>query len=80
MSDTVRGRAFVTADSVFVPLRWGLVRLSLGTGRQEESYPRDGAWNSDDMRLRATYRMAYRPDFVVAANGGFRCAAAAPES
>ncbi len=41
---------------------------------------RGGAWNSDDMRLRATYRLAYRPDFAVAANGGFRCAAAAPPS
>jgi iron(II)-dependent oxidoreductase len=34
---------------------------------------RGGAWNSDDVHLTATYRMAYRPDFAFAANGGFRC-------
>jgi len=34
---------------------------------------RGGAWNSDDWKLRATYRMAYRGDFRFAANGGFRC-------
>ena len=36
---------------------------------------RGGAWNSDDRKLRATYRMAYRGEFRFAANGGFRCAA-----
>lgn len=34
---------------------------------------RGGAWNSDDAHLTATYRLAYRPDFAFAANGGFRC-------
>lgn len=34
---------------------------------------RGGAWNSDDQHLTATYRMAYRPDFAFAGNGGFRC-------
>jgi len=34
---------------------------------------RGGAWNSDDLHLTATYRLAYRPDFAFAANGGFRC-------
>ena len=34
---------------------------------------RGGAWNSDSQRLRATYRMAYKPEFRFAANGGFRC-------
>lgn len=36
---------------------------------------RGGAWNSDDWKLRATYRMAYKGEFRFAANGGFRCAA-----
>jgi iron(II)-dependent oxidoreductase len=35
---------------------------------------RGGAWNSDDAHLTATYRLAYRPDFAFAGNGGFRCA------
>jgi len=34
---------------------------------------RGGAWNSDDWKLRTTYRLAYRGDFRYAANGGFRC-------
>jgi iron(II)-dependent oxidoreductase len=35
---------------------------------------RGGAWNSDEWKLRTTYRMAYRGEFRFAANGGFRCA------
>ena len=35
---------------------------------------RGGAWNSDEWKLRTTYRMAYRSEFRFAANGGFRCA------
>lgn len=34
---------------------------------------RGGAWNSDEWKLRTTYRMAYRGEFRFAANGGFRC-------
>ncbi len=42
---------------------------------REETFAvlRGGAWNSDSNRLRATYRLAYRPDFRFASNGGFRC-------
>jgi iron(II)-dependent oxidoreductase len=40
---------------------------------QEFRVLRGGAWNSDDRKLRATYRLAYRGDFRFAANGGFRC-------
>jgi iron(II)-dependent oxidoreductase len=43
--------------------------------RHEFRVLRGGAWNSDDQKLRATYRLAYRGDFRFAANGGFRCAA-----
>ncbi len=34
---------------------------------------RGGAWNSDDRKLRATYRLAYTGDFRFSASGGFRC-------
>ena len=34
---------------------------------------RGGAFNSDDWRLRPTYRLAYDGDFRFSANGGFRC-------
>ena len=34
---------------------------------------RGGAWNSDEWKMRTTYRMAYRGNFRFAANGGFRC-------
>ena len=36
---------------------------------------RHGGWNSDDWKLRATYRLAYDGAFRFSANGGFRCAA-----
>ncbi len=36
---------------------------------------RGGAWNSDEWKMRTTYRMAYKGDFRFAANGGFRCVA-----
>ena len=36
---------------------------------------RGGGWNSDDWKLRTTYRLAYNGDFRFSANGGFRCAA-----
>ena len=41
--------------------------------RQEFRIARGGAWNSDDWKLRTTYRLAYDGDFRFAANAGFRC-------
>ena len=46
--DTVRGRAFMTTDSVFVPTRWNLRRLSLATGRAEQTYPPSGSWDNGE--------------------------------
>ena len=43
--------------------------------RTEFRVARGGAWNSDDWRLRTTYRLAYEGDFRFAANAGFRCVA-----
>ena len=39
---------------------------------------RGGGWNSDDWKLRATYRLAYDGDFRFSATGGFRCAGSSP--
>lgn len=41
--------------------------------RREFRVLRGGGWNSDQWKLRTTYRLAYRGDFRFAANGGFRC-------
>lgn len=47
--DAVRGRGFVTADSVFVPTRWNLRRLDMKTGLVAEAYPSGGAnWPSGE--------------------------------
>jgi outer membrane protein assembly factor BamB len=48
--DSIRGRGFLTADSVIVPLAWQLVRLSLGSGSIVQRYPsRDGAsWGEEE--------------------------------
>jgi len=47
----------------------------VGPGARAERFKvlRGGAWNSDNQRLTATYRLAYAPDFRFAGNGGFRC-------
>jgi outer membrane protein assembly factor BamB len=42
--DVVRGRAFLTSDSVFVPTRWKLERYGLKSGRRDTPYPTKGAW------------------------------------
>jgi outer membrane protein assembly factor BamB len=42
--DTVRGRGFVTADSVFIPTTVALRRFSMKNGAIAENYPRDGGW------------------------------------
>jgi outer membrane protein assembly factor BamB len=47
-NDTIRGRGFVTSDSVFVPTAWALFRLSLKSGRIEQSYPRDRIWDAGE--------------------------------
>ncbi len=44
--DTIRGRAFVTHESVFVPTRWNIRRLQMSDGRVVEVYPKNGAWPS----------------------------------
>ncbi len=41
--------------------------------KKEFRVARGGAWNSDDWKLRTTYRLAYESDFRFAANAGFRC-------
>ncbi|HEV2295915.1 MAG TPA: PQQ-binding-like beta-propeller repeat protein [Tepidisphaeraceae bacterium] len=47
-NDTIRGRGFVTSDSVFVSTGWALFRLSLKSGRIEQSYPRDRVWDAGE--------------------------------
>ena len=47
-NDTIRGRGFVTSDSVFVPTAWALFRLSLKGGRIEQSYPRERIWDNGE--------------------------------
>jgi outer membrane protein assembly factor BamB len=47
--DTIRGRGFVTSDSVFIPTKWNLRRLDINRGRVEDTYPRGGdAWGSGE--------------------------------
>lgn len=48
--DSIRGRAFVTADSVIVPTAWQLVRLSLRNGAVVQAYPPPPAasWGEDE--------------------------------
>jgi iron(II)-dependent oxidoreductase len=41
---------------------------------------RGGAWNSDDVHMSTTYRLAYDPAFRFAANGGFRCVRSSSQS
>lgn len=46
--DPIRGRGFVTSDSVFVSTAWALFRLSLKSGRIEQSYPRERVWDAGE--------------------------------
>lgn len=46
--DKLLGRGFVTSDSVFVSTGWALFRLSLKSGRIEQSYPRDRVWDAGE--------------------------------
>ncbi|MGH7179490.1 MAG: PQQ-binding-like beta-propeller repeat protein, partial [Tepidisphaeraceae bacterium] len=46
--DTIRGRGFVTADSVFLPLEWAIRRFSLRNGSAEGSYPLTGDWADNE--------------------------------
>ncbi|MCS7034330.1 MAG: PQQ-binding-like beta-propeller repeat protein, partial [Phycisphaerae bacterium] len=46
---SIRGRPFLTADSVFVPLAWRLTRLKLSSGAAISSYPADGRdWSEEE--------------------------------
>ncbi len=48
-SDTIRGRGFVTADSVFITTQWRLHRISLKGGKTEDTYPAKlGVWSVDE--------------------------------
>jgi outer membrane protein assembly factor BamB len=45
----LRGRSFVTADSVYVPLQKKLVRVNLKTGKSDAEYPSDDrAWDESE--------------------------------
>ena len=46
--DSIRGRPFMTADSVFVPLAWQLVRLSLRNGATQSAFPSSGTWDESE--------------------------------
>ncbi|MGB7160577.1 MAG: PQQ-binding-like beta-propeller repeat protein, partial [Tepidisphaeraceae bacterium] len=46
--DSIRGRGFVTTDSVFIPTAWNLQRLSLKSGRVEQTYPREREWDAGE--------------------------------
>ncbi len=46
----IRGRAFMTADSVFVPTRERLYRIDMATGKIADTYPTSGrvGWDEDE--------------------------------
>ena len=67
--DDLIGNAFEWVDGWYTPYD-----AQADAPRPEFRVLRGGAWNSDDWKLRATYRLAYRGEFRFAANGGFRCA------
>ena len=46
--DTIRGRAFVTADSVYIPTALALYRLELRNGEIAETYPADSTWPDEE--------------------------------
>jgi hypothetical protein len=45
---TIRGRPFLSAESVFVPSAWQLVTISLRNGLRTQVYPTDRAWGDDE--------------------------------
>jgi outer membrane protein assembly factor BamB/TolA-binding protein len=47
-SDSIRGRGFLTTDSVFVPTAWALIRISLQSGKVEETYPKGRSWDQGE--------------------------------
>lgn len=44
--ESIRGRGFVTESSVFVSTSWAINRISMKTGRIEETYPKERAWDA----------------------------------
>ncbi|WP_428939965.1 PQQ-binding-like beta-propeller repeat protein [Fontivita pretiosa] len=48
--DSIRGRGFVTTDSVIIPTAWQLMRLTLNSGKIVAKYPAasGGAWGQDE--------------------------------
>jgi len=74
---TIRGRGFVTTDSVFIPTARALYQLSLKGGKVQKSYPRDRAWDAgegpgnvlvtqDHVIVAATDRLNVYTDLTVA--------------
>ncbi len=62
--DTIRGRGFVTADSVFVTTQWRLHRISMRNGKTEQTYPANmGLWAADE----GPGNLLVTPDHVVIA-------------
>jgi outer membrane protein assembly factor BamB/tetratricopeptide (TPR) repeat protein len=45
---SIRGRGLVTSQAVFVPTYWAIHRISLKSGRLEQSYPSEGQWDQDE--------------------------------
>ena len=43
--DSIRGRPFLTKESVIVPLAWSLVSLSLRSGAAQTTFPPTGTWD-----------------------------------
>src|SRR5262249_12255818 len=46
-SDSIRGRPFLTSDTVFVPTAWALYTIPIRTGASRQRYPRAGDWDDD---------------------------------
>ena len=45
---TIRGRPFLSADSLFVPTIWHLETVTLRNGSRQYPYPRDRAWSEEE--------------------------------
>ncbi|CAN5633074.1 hypothetical protein BH09PLA1_BH09PLA1_06420 [soil metagenome] len=45
---TIRGRPFLSTESVFVPTAWQLQTIALRNGASVHAYPADRSWNDDE--------------------------------
>lgn len=89
---TIRGRPFLSADSVYVPVQWKLFRIALRNGVATSSYPPDDKrWDSeegpgnvvvtqDHLVIAGSERVAVYTDLTLARSKLDREVAAAPQS